>query len=67
MTVSVDQFLKHLSHSGVWTPEELAVFQSKIPSGIQDRDAEWLATELVQRKKLTQFQQEEWERFAWGN
>lgn len=56
MTISVDQFLKHLSHSGVWTPAELTAFESKIPSELRNNDAEWLATELVQRKKLTQFQ-----------
>ena len=48
--------MQRLSDSGVWTAEELLAFQAKIPPGTLNLDSDWLAAELVQRKKLTQYQ-----------
>lgn len=56
MSLTVINFLKRLSDSGVWTPEELAAMQAKIPVGTMHLGCDWLAAELVQRRQLTQFQ-----------
>jgi serine/threonine protein kinase len=56
MTVSVKEFLNNLHQSGVWTAEQLAGLETKLPETTLLYDAGWLATELVQRKSLTHFQ-----------
>ena len=56
MAVSVDGFLKLLGDSGILSSQDLRSVQAQIPAENRDRDAQELAHELVQHKKLTPFQ-----------
>ena len=56
MSLTVDGFLKHLSDSGVMSPQEVSSLEAKIPAGKRHRDAQELARELIRIKKLTPFQ-----------
>ncbi len=56
MAISIEQFSHNLNSSGLLSPEELARFQQRLPSGKRPRDAQGLAKELVRAGKLTRYQ-----------
>ncbi len=56
MPISVENFLKHLSDSGVLLPEEFEKLNAEIPKEKRSQDAKELARDLAKQDKLTKFQ-----------
>ena len=56
MAVSLEQFVQHLTESGLLSANELSSIQESLPSDRRPSDAETLARALVEAKKLTQYQ-----------
>lgn len=56
MPVTVENFLRHLSDSGLLTAEETNRLDAQIPKDKRSQDAKELARDLVRQNKLTQFQ-----------
>ncbi len=60
MAVTVDQFLRQLSDSGLMTADEVERVRGQLPAEKLDaRNADEFARELVRQKKLTKFQAEQ--------
>jgi serine/threonine protein kinase len=57
MPLSLEQFVRGLTSSGLISPDELAAFCHALPA--KPRDAQQLAVELVRQGKLTKFQASE--------
>lgn len=55
MGVTLEQFVQHLTQSGLMSATEVISFQDTLPPP-KPRDAETLARELVQASKLTRYQ-----------
>ncbi len=55
MSLSLEQFAKSLSASGLMPPEEIKAFHSALPAE-KRKDAQGFATELVRQGKLTKYQ-----------
>jgi len=56
MAVTLEQFVEHLTRSGLLTAEEVASFQESLPPERRPKDVQGLARELVQAKRLTRYQ-----------
>lgn len=56
MTVSLEQFIQHLTQSGLMSATEISSFQDTLPLDRKPKDAETLARELVRANKLTRYQ-----------
>ncbi len=57
MAVSLDQFVKHLTDSGLMSTDEIRQFQATLPAEKRlPNDAQPFAKELVRQKKLTSYQ-----------
>ncbi|HLJ11061.1 MAG TPA: serine/threonine-protein kinase, partial [Planctomycetaceae bacterium] len=56
MPVSVENFLKFLSDSGILSSDDVLGLKARIPEDKRSDDAQELARELVRQKKLTLFQ-----------
>ena len=56
MAVSVENFLKHLTDSGILSLDDINRLDAKIPREKRTQDAGDLARDLVRQNKLTQFQ-----------
>ena len=56
MAVSLDQFSKQLTDSGVMSGEDLQVFIGKLPVEAKPTDGEQLAKRLVREKKISAYQ-----------
>src|SRR5579871_6658551 len=57
MPVSVEQFIKHLTDSGVLSPDEIGAVQASLPPAVSSAgDAQEFARELVRQRKLTAYQ-----------
>src|SRR5437899_1268505 len=56
MGVTVDQFLKHLTDSGILSSVDVLAVDAQIPEKSRNEDARRLATDLVRKKKITLFQ-----------
>ena len=54
MVVTVEQFVTHLTESGVMSADDIAAFQETLGSPVET--AEDLAKQLIQKKELTKFQ-----------
>jgi formylglycine-generating enzyme required for sulfatase activity/predicted Ser/Thr protein kinase len=59
MALSFDQFVSHLTDSGLITAEDITSFVSSLAEDCRPKDGEQLARELVKQKKLTKFQAEQ--------
>lgn len=59
MALSIDQFINEVAASGLVPAAELLTWLSVIPDSERPKSGEELARELVQKKKLTQFQAEQ--------
>lgn len=59
MALSIDQFINEVAASGLVPAAELLTWLSAIPETQRPKSGEELARELVQQKKLTQFQAEQ--------
>lgn len=56
MAVALEQFVRHLTTSGLMSAAEVTSFQQKIPPDKRPKDGEALARELVRANKLTKYQ-----------
>src|SRR5438876_5702872 len=56
MPVTIDDFLKALRESEIWSHEEVAALEQRLRSAQRAPDAQALAAELVRQGRLTQFQ-----------
>src|SRR3972149_8347960 len=56
MAVSLEQFVENLAKSGLFSAAELAAFQATFPPEKRPSDAQALARELIQAKRLTKYQ-----------
>ena len=56
MSVSLEQFVHHLTESGLMSAAEVSSFSQALPTDHHPTDAEALARQLVEAKKLTQYQ-----------
>lgn len=56
MNISIDQFTRQLTASGLLTNEELSEFRRRLPRDDQSGDARRLALDLVRSGMLTRFQ-----------
>ena len=54
--VSLDQFSKQLTESGVMSEEDLQAFLGKLPADAKPADGEQLAKRLVREKKISAYQ-----------
>ncbi len=60
MPVALEQFVRHLTESGLLTADEVAQIRGQLPPDKQDAgNADEFARELVRQKKLTKFQAEQ--------
>ncbi|MHC4406198.1 MAG: protein kinase domain-containing protein, partial [Planctomycetota bacterium] len=56
MSVTLKQFIRSLSHSGIMTADEVESFLNGLPPDKKPQDARELAKELFRQKRLTRFQ-----------
>jgi len=56
MGVTLEQFVQHLTRSGLMSDTEVVSFQETLPSDRKPKDGESLARELVRANKLTKYQ-----------
>ena len=56
MSVSLEQFVQHLTQSGLLSATDIASFQESLPPDRKPKDAETLARELIRANKLTKYQ-----------
>ena len=56
MAISLDQFIENLTRSGLFSAEEIRAFREDFPPERRPRDAQGLARELIQAKRLTRYQ-----------
>ena len=56
LSVTLEQFVQHLTASGLMSATEVTSFQDTLPPERKPKDAESLARELVQANKLTRYQ-----------
>ena len=56
MTVSLEQFVEHLTQSGLMSTSEVSSFQDTLPPERKPKDGEALARELVRANRLTKYQ-----------
>jgi len=56
MPLSVHDFLKSLTESGLWSSEEVAALERSLSPAQREQDAQALAADLVRRQRLTKFQ-----------
>jgi serine/threonine protein kinase len=56
MDATLDRFVRELTHSGLMTATEIAVFQQTLPPGCQPIDGPSLARRLVEAHKITEYQ-----------
>ena len=56
MTVKLDQFVEHLTQSGLLSAAEITSFQDALPPDKRPKDGEALARELVRANKITKYQ-----------
>src|SRR5262245_41337538 len=56
MSVTVEQFLKHLEESSLLSSTDVLALNAQIPAELRKQDAQSLAKDLVRKKKLTLFQ-----------
>src|SRR5262245_29041137 len=56
MSVTVEQFLKHLEESSLLSSTDVLALNAQIPAESRKQDAQSLAKDLVRKKKLTLFQ-----------
>jgi len=56
MSVSVEQFLKHLKDSSILSSADLLAINAEVPQEQRTQDAQSLAKDLVRKKKITLFQ-----------
>jgi serine/threonine-protein kinase len=56
VSVSLEQFVQHLTASGLMSAAEVTSFQDTLPSDRKPKDGETLARELVKAGKLTKYQ-----------
>ena len=59
MALTVDQFVNHLTGSGLMSAGEVTSFFTALSDRQPPQDGEALARELVKQKKLTKFQAEQ--------
>ena len=59
MAISVDQFAKTLTSSGLSSADEVKSFWSSLPAEDRPKSGDALAQLLVEREKLTRFQADE--------
>jgi len=56
MAISLEQFVENLTRSGLFSAEEIRAFREGLPPERRPRDAQGLARELIQAKRLTRYQ-----------
>ncbi len=56
MSITVEQFIKRLSESGLMSPAEISTFHDGLPPEQRPRDVQTLAASLVKAGKLTKYQ-----------
>jgi serine/threonine-protein kinase len=56
MSVTVEQFLKHLEDSSILSSADVLAINSQVSADSRQQDAQSLAKDLVRKKKLTLFQ-----------
>ena len=56
MSVSLEQFVQHLTQSGLMSAAEVTSFQNSLPADKRPKDAETLARDLVRTGRLTKYQ-----------
>ena len=56
MAVTLEQFAQRLIQSGLFSPDELAAFQDRLPPEKRPKDPQGLAWELIRAGKLTKYQ-----------
>lgn len=56
MGISLEQFVEQLTQSGLLSAAEVSTFQQALPAPRRPQDAEGLARELVQARRLTRYQ-----------
>jgi serine/threonine-protein kinase len=56
VAITLEQFVQHLTASGLMSATDISAFQESLPSGKRPKDAETLARGLVQANKLTKYQ-----------
>jgi formylglycine-generating enzyme required for sulfatase activity/serine/threonine protein kinase len=56
VSISLEQFFQQLTQSGLLSETEVSNFQQSLPAQQRPTDAEGLARELVQAKRLTRYQ-----------
>ena len=56
MAVTLEQFVQHLTKSGLMSAAEVTSFQDALPPQKRPKDGETLARQLVQANKLTKYQ-----------
>jgi formylglycine-generating enzyme required for sulfatase activity len=56
VAVSLEQFVQHLTQSGLMSAPEIAAFQDSLPPLKRPKDAETFAQELISAHKLTRYQ-----------
>ena len=56
MGVPLEQFVQHLTASGLMSATEVSSFQDTLPPERKPKDGETLARELVRANKLTKYQ-----------
>ena len=56
MSVSLEQFVQHLTESGLISAAEISLFLDSLPPESKPKDGETLARELLEAKKLTEYQ-----------
>jgi serine/threonine-protein kinase len=56
VAVSLEQFVEQLSGSGLMSAQELSAFQQHLPPQRRPQNAEGLARELVEARRLTRYQ-----------
>src|SRR5262245_932764 len=56
MSVSVEQFLKHLKDSSILSSADVLAINAEIPEAQRTQDAQSLAKDLVRKKRITLFQ-----------
>ena len=56
MAITLGQFVQNLVRSGLFSADELSAFEESLPPEKRPKDAQGLARELVQAKRLTKYQ-----------